>query len=1112
MSLKDNIFKIVKSRNGIKAREIAKRLNIDKSKVNGILYGQLKGQVYQDNQYKWHAGQQSKEEEESDISPSLNTPLARLSKYYLDCLSRDIDAEVSVWPSSKYGCPDYGQLDILPFYDTDDEIYSQECVRSTIRKVYKEKNQLNLVLGYPLYLNEFTARSGKTYQKVEPLFLFKYDHDSISYNGNPVLSDDLPQFNSAAFQNLTGSKGMEALNEMLALYEELGLEGGDELPDWDDLCHRLQAVRENWPWKDQLNPESLSNQQMSEVSEVGLYNAAGIFPSERSRYTVGLERELNDFISKTKDNYEGTALGNWINGDLANRNTDSHHLIEPLPLNEEQRQAVEKSLTEPLTVVTGPPGTGKSQVVTNILINAAYNDQKVLFASKNHKAVDVVYERVNGLSSRPMLLHLNKGDARSKISSYLTGLLAASVSEADKSRFTELQDIDDRLQSKLDQLKAKQEEVIQVRNSTDRLEQKVEEYRDEFGENIFQIIKGWSENKLRVFRTSLEKASETLDWADKSKQSLLDRLFWYFKKEERFTLLKKRFKKLDEVVELLGLESVSFDYEMITDESTFIEKHRKRLKEIENKFLKAEEIHHYFRELKQLKNLPALFELSKKTMKVREKIHSNSQELWDYWSKLLPERLNQDEKKILGKYASLLKMISSADEDGAKVEKKVWAQYYKILPKVSGILSAWAITSLSVRGRVPSEPGFFDLVVIDEASQCDIASALPLLYRAKRAVIIGDPEQLRHITLIKDKEDQQLLDRYDLLENYTSWGYSNSSLFDLAASLSKTNSVVNLKDHHRSHAHIINFSNEHFYDGSLRVATKYEKLKQVPDEPALNWKHVQGKVEKHPQSGSINRPEAKAVIQELSRIIDNGYEGTVGVVTPFRQQANLIREMVHKNKRLSEQLMIRDFLADTVHKFQGDERDVMLFSPTYSDGIHRGSEIFLRKSGNLFNVAITRARASLMVVGDKVACQKSNVDYLSKFATYVDTLGNGEDTVEEMKDFGASFPSQFDSPKVSNWEKYLYKKLYEAGIRTMPQFQVGQYRLDLAILDGERKLDIEVDGEKYHRNWDGELVWRDQLRNMRLIEQGWDVKRFWVYEIRDDLERCIEEIKSWTNS
>ena len=56
--------------------------------------------------------------------------------------------------------------------------------------------------------------------------------------------------------------------------------------------------------------------------------------------------------------------------------------------------------------------------------------------------------------------------------------------------------------------------------------------------------------------------------------------------------------------------------------------------------------------------------------------------------------------------------------------------------KVSELFVCWAVTSLSARGRVPFEPGYFDLVVIDEASQCDIASALPLLYRAKRSVII----------------------------------------------------------------------------------------------------------------------------------------------------------------------------------------------------------------------------------------------------------------------------------------------------------------------------------------------------------------------------------------
>jgi very-short-patch-repair endonuclease len=54
-----------------------------------------------------------------------------------------------------------------------------------------------------------------------------------------------------------------------------------------------------------------------------------------------------------------------------------------------------------------------------------------------------------------------------------------------------------------------------------------------------------------------------------------------------------------------------------------------------------------------------------------------------------------------------------------------------------------------------------------------------------------------------------------------------------------------------------------------------------------------------------------------------------------------------------------------------------------------------------------------------------------------------------------------------------------------------------------------VDGENYHRHWDGELCRRDQIRSRRLSDAGWDIMRFWVYEIRDDLEGCVERVKVW---
>ena len=94
-------------------------------------------------------------------------------------------------------------------------------------------------------------------------------------------------------------------------------------------------------------------------------------------------------------------------------------------------------------------------------------------------------------------------------------------------------------------------------------------------------------------------------------------------------------------------------------------------------------------------------------------------------------------------------------------------------------------------------------------------------------------------------------------------------------------------------------------------------------------------------------------------------------------------------------------------------------------------------------------------------------------------------------------------------ERLFYIKLYQAGLRPIPQYDVEKFTLDFALIAGIRRLDVEVDGERYHRDWTGELLRRDQLRNMRLIELGWDVMRFWVYELRDNMPQCVERVRQW---
>jgi very-short-patch-repair endonuclease len=262
----------------------------------------------------------------------------------------------------------------------------------------------------------------------------------------------------------------------------------------------------------------------------------------------------------------------------------------------------------------------------------------------------------------------------------------------------------------------------------------------------------------------------------------------------------------------------------------------------------------------------------------------------------------------------------------------------------------------------------------------------------------------------------------------------------------------------------------------------------------------------------MNLPEAQALVAEARKlIVEQGYDGSIGVVTPFRAQANRIRTLAQQDAELSSRLAAVQFVVDTVHGFQGDERDVILFSPVVSLGIGESTLRFLKNHGNLFNVAITRARSELVVVGDRQAALDSEVEYLASFAEYAHSLGSRE-SLAAAAQLGPEYPAVAHPELVSDWERVFYKALYSAGLRPVPQYDESPYTLDFALFDGERKCDIEVDGENYHRNWDGELCRRDQIRSRRLSDAGWDIMRFWVYELREDMQGSVARVQSWMNA
>ena len=501
-----------------------------------------------------------------------------------------------------------------------------------------------------------------------------------------------------------------------------------------------------------------------------------------------------------------------------------------------------------------------------------------------------------------------------------------------------------------------------------------------------------------------------------------------------------------------------------------------------------------------LTKLPMVNDLAVGLKHLENQIWDAGKRLVDASMRLLPDHFDIETRRAIGDFRALFERLQN-DQLGGPTYGRLMRQMEALFPKVMDALPAWCVTNLSARGNIPLHDGLFDLVVIDEASQCDIPSALPLLYRAKRALIIGDPNQLRHITSINERRDQNLQEKYGLHAAADAiFAFSQNSLFDAAE---RNASPRQLNEHFRSHADIIGFSNRHWYDNRLLLCTNYDDLK-MPDgtSPGIRWTDTKGSVNRGPaSSGAVCIEEADTVVQAVVDLVEaRGFRGSVGIVTPFRAQANLIRGKI--NQQLSPASVRRcELITDTSHGFQGDEKDVIFFSPCVGYQMPEGAEWFLNGTANLFNVAITRARALLHVVGNLESCLVSSIPHVKGFAEYY------EQTQQNRKQSDTP-PGFDDGPTIGHWERPFYEALQAAGLKPMHQYAEGQYRLDFAFVTENTKLNVEVDGAMYHREWDGSRSRNDLMRDHRLIGMGWKVKRFWVYELRDDIERCVDEVKA----
>jgi hypothetical protein len=418
-------------------------------------------------------------------------------------------------------------------------------------------------------------------------------------------------------------------------------------------------------------------------------------------------------------------------------------------INDAQRAVLDSASTKRITVVTGPPGTGKSELLANLAATAACAGRTMLIASTNNQAVDEVVERCNAQIAGLVMRTGNQEykqrqiDALAALLQPGAGPTRASVTAAAAAHSLALAQDDRARRNAKDQA-----ELEQQLARCGRKRRGVEATLAELGIGVPPALGAADDAALTKWRSKTGKAARSTLFRAYRRRRLL-----------RSLAVEASGDRLDAACSAL--------HEYVSSECTW----------------------------RELRNVPQRSDsnLSTDLSATAQQVRAASIDLASAHTAVGVAESRQLIQELQGALTSRA--------------GSTWSIVLRLLPQ----LRVWAVSSLSAR-NFPPRAGLFDLVVIDEASQCSIAAILPLLFRAKAAVIVGDPMQLRHIAGLRPDQDAALSDALGLDPAWLSEHrvtYQRHSGFD--AWEARAGESMLLDEHYRCHPHIAAIADSLFY-------------------------------------------------------------------------------------------------------------------------------------------------------------------------------------------------------------------------------------------------------------------------------------------------------------
>ncbi len=991
--------------------------------------------------------------------PEAKDDLQRLLAYYLACveeedrrsleLSADPRYSQFVTPAGEPGALFRGAADISWTPSVDD--------RKFFSKYTFDVGKQRYLYGYPVFFDN----DGH----VAPLFFSEVEVSRAEPNGRVTLHLTHP---GSLQVNLHLFKGTHSM-----ALERLELQDHFEGPDFGTIDARVAGALTLLG----VSPKDLTT--ISRAANRGWKNAAIVFRDSGTMFTAHLRRELSELKARRLA-AENTALGALLGSD-GSPPSSKIPILEITALNQSQRSAVEYALGSPITVITGPPGTGKSQVVVAMMASMGAAGASVLFASKNNQAVDVVRERLAALlGDADWFLRLGsknniEEDLTQKVAAAETLATRAPLLQAPAHNLATLCERRDAVESAID---GRSERIArfcsELEGERAALSALTEEWRDwalsAKGSGIFAIDRradvrraasdvfalasgGWP--GLWLWWKRLLFGARLLDQYRQTLSSITMNGLpqWLSSREPSWISLRTDYQNL------LGVMSLS-------DVRTTLNELRGELASSRpNKALEAE------RQAASEAIQAAACAIARH--KILARVHGQSRRL--------PTLLN--EYRDLTQKAAKLSQKASGD-----IQAAFGRAARAALDAVPGVV----VTSLSARRSLPMSAGMFDCLIIDEASQCDIASALPLLLRAKRLVIIGDPKQLRHISSLTEHSDQKLAAEHKATDLLAKYSYRTKSLYDCAAEAVEDRGAAPffLDEHYRSHPEIVEFSNRLYYRRRLILRTAAERA----SEQAVFWHDVPASLADG-RGSLLNTSEAEAVRDIALRVVTAPSfdpQWTLGIVTPFRRQRERIEQLFRESSPLAG--LGPRLTIGTVHTFQGAEADVIIFSPVVAKGTRPRAAEWISSEEGLLNVALTRARKALHIVGDRSFCSETPGP-LGELAKFVQQRA------------GVAQAPRRDSPPVQVVRAALESSCLWYQEEFPENTDTRTYYLDFVTvgLSGIR-YNIEVDGRQHY--FSPEAIAEDKARDAVLKAAGYRVIRVRSADVAADPARIKTLIAS----